>query len=56
MKGVQCYELFGGIALKNRAFFTFVSMRPYFSDCGAICNHLLINNVPVGSMVSALAM
>ena len=22
MKGVQCYELFGGIALKNHAFFT----------------------------------
>ena len=21
MKGVQCYELFGGIALKNRTFF-----------------------------------
>ena len=21
MKGVQCYELFGGIALKNHAFF-----------------------------------
>ena len=25
MKGVQCYELFGGIALKNHAFF---SMTP----------------------------
>ena len=23
MKGVQCYELFGGIALKNHAFFLF---------------------------------
>ena len=23
MKGVQCYELFGGIALKNHAFFIF---------------------------------
>ena len=23
MKGVQCYELFGGIALKNHAFFFF---------------------------------
>ena len=22
MKGVQCYEIFGGIALKNHAFFT----------------------------------
>ena len=23
MNGVQCYELFGGIALKNHAFFSF---------------------------------
>ena len=27
MKGVQCYELFGGIALKNHAFsFHFISL------------------------------
>ena len=24
MKGVQCYELFGGIALKNHTFFIFI--------------------------------
>ena len=30
MKGVQCYELFGGIALKNHAFSFFIS---YFQDC-----------------------
>ena len=27
MKGVQCYELFGGIALKNHAFSFFISLR-----------------------------
>ena len=26
MKGVQCYELFGGIALKNHTFFFFFSI------------------------------
>ena len=25
MKGVQCYELFGGIALKNQAFSIFIA-------------------------------
>ena len=27
MKGVQCYELFGGIALKNHAFFIIEEQR-----------------------------
>ena len=27
MKGVQCYELFGGIALKNHAFSFFISYK-----------------------------
>ena len=29
MKGVQCYELFGGIALKNHAFFSNLYNNPY---------------------------
>ena len=35
MKGVQCYELFGGIALKNHAFsFFFISIKvmSFFSN------------------------
>ena len=27
MKGVQCYELFGGIALKNHAFFSYTDVH-----------------------------
>ena len=27
MKGVQCYELFGGIALKNHAFSFFICKK-----------------------------
>ena len=38
MKGVQCYELFGGIALKNHAFFIF-SQRPL------ICSVLIFKGV-----------
>ena len=30
MKGVQCYELFGGIALKNHAFSFLISLKFYF--------------------------
>ena len=34
MKGVQCYELFGGIALKNHAFFFFsFSLWANYSRC-----------------------
>ena len=30
MKGVQCYELFRGIALKSHAFYGFVKRMQYF--------------------------
>ena len=32
MKCVQCYELFGGIALKNHAFFSFYVKPKFFTD------------------------
>ena len=31
MKDVQCYELFGGIALKNHAFSIFFACLQYYS-------------------------
>ena len=37
MKGVQCYELFGGIALKNHAFSFFISFHPNLIDAGDQC-------------------
>ena len=36
MKGVQCYELFGGIALKNHAFsFSFFQLERFIYICGS---------------------
>ena len=32
MKGVQCYELFGGIALKNHAFSFFIFIKDMLED------------------------
>ena len=33
MKGVQCYELFGGIALKIHTFSFFIFISLPFTDC-----------------------
>ena len=33
MKGVQCYELFGGIALKNHAFSFFIFIHTHADIC-----------------------
>ena len=40
MKGVQCYELFRGIPLKNLAFFTYLGARSYsnWTFYKKICN------------------
>ena len=32
VKGVQCYELFGGIALKNHTFFIFIYIYPLYTN------------------------
>ena len=32
MKGVQCYELFGGIALKNHTFSFFIMYGVFWGD------------------------
>ena len=38
MKGVQCYELFGGIALKNHTFSFFSFSKDHFpSKCSIEC-------------------
>ena len=38
MKGVQCYELFGGIALKNHTFsFSFHFTSIFVSSVGSYC-------------------
>ena len=37
MKGVQCYELFGGIALKIHTFSFF-----FFSFSFSCCNHITV--------------
>ena len=44
MKGVQCYELFGGIALKNHAF-SFSFSMPIFHGLGKLINELPDINV-----------
>ena len=50
MKGVQCYELFGGIALKNHTFSFFISLyNAVYSACllmlfAAITNAVCLNN------------
>ena len=42
MKNVQCYELFGGIALKNQAFFSpFSCIFIYYVD---FCLTIIVNN------------
>ena len=40
MNGVQCYELFGGIALKNHAFFNYDnhSATKFFFTNGILCH------------------
>ena len=46
MKGVQCYELFGGIALKNHAFsFSFFFIRLALAVALAIVLNLIITQV-----------
>ena len=43
MKGVQCYELFGGIALKNHTFsFLFSFQRVVSYHVGLSCNVIII--------------
>ena len=37
MKGVQCYELFGGIALKKHAFSFFISFLGLFDNSCFAC-------------------
>ena len=39
MKGVQCYELFGGIALKNHTFSFFISVN---EELKTICSFLSV--------------
>ena len=46
MKGVQCYEFFGGIALKNQAFFylmlfDYIMLFLPLTFTNAICLHAL---------------
>ena len=41
MKGVQCYELFGGIALKNHAFSFFISVP---LQSGQLCSDMFCDN------------
>ena len=51
MKDVQCYELFGGIALKNHAFsFSYI--------CVCVCVHYVCieNLLPVQLMCTAVVM
>ena len=43
MKGVQCYELFGGIALKNHAFFREIIIMSYY--CFFLSNVLSYNTL-----------
>ena len=37
MKDVQCYELFGGIALKNHAFLFFIFISSHFANSDTSC-------------------
>ena len=41
VKGVQCYELFGGIALKNHAFFRLIAFSIEYLLFVAIGLHLM---------------
>ena len=44
MKGVQCYELFGRIALSNQAFFIFFTIEhPNFGPVNLITLHWILN-------------
>ena len=58
MKGVQCYEFFGGIALKNHAFsfffmstivkqisFYYIQLPKLISDRTSSCNSEVFDNV-----------
>ena len=46
MKDVQCYELFGGIALKNRAFSFFFNVLGYYSVPAISVSGGLLRSVP----------
>ena len=50
MKGVQCYELFGGIALKNHTFSFSLSLS-MFTVAQALTSLLLIVIIYVGCMM-----
>ena len=41
MKGVQCYELFGGIALKNHTFSFFIFIMRESCLASSACRHHL---------------
>ena len=43
MKGVQCYELFGGIALKIHTFSFFIMREIPFVLKSKMCRYLLLN-------------
>ena len=45
MKGVQCYELFGGIELKNHAFFILYENRNTLAGEKAHTNIITLNGV-----------
>ena len=44
MKGVQCYELFGGIALKNHTFSFFHIVLAYLMLFAALSNAVCLYN------------
>ena len=46
MNGVQCYELFGGIALQNHAFFLLFLF--YFHACYAVLKIPVVRGLPNG--------
>ena len=50
MKGVQCYELFGGIALKNHAFSFFFSYFIFICNHGI--KHKMLKNDPLLTLLS----
>ena len=45
MKGVQCYELFGGIALKNHAFSYNMIVRPHLEYASTCWNPYTKRNI-----------
>ena len=53
MKGVQCYELFGGIALKNHTFSHFFIVLAYLMLFAALPNAVCLHNASFLPMISA---